>query len=263
MKKNRQSELLSQGFTLIELLVVIGIIAVLASILLPTLSRAHSRAMRSSCVNNFRQWAIAAAMHKVSEEEMPLEKPPEPSGTKWNVNLLNSWAAVGSATNSEVWYNVLAEEANNGRTMMHYAATEETQKAFYGKNVFTCPASKPDRIAKIVRPQFSLALNSKLAQNESKMPKWDFPLNPSATALFAEAGVEGEAELAGQPKYDGRPHIYANRFSARHQKTGNILFFDGHVDNFKAANIVDAAGGSPFPQRPVIWTTDPDADANL
>ncbi len=53
----------SKGFTLIELLVVIAIIALLLSIIMPSLKKAKEKAREVICKSNLKQWGMVAAMY--------------------------------------------------------------------------------------------------------------------------------------------------------------------------------------------------------
>jgi len=53
----------SRGFTLIELLIVIALIAILISLLLPTISRAKEQSRTVACLSNLRQLATLAHIY--------------------------------------------------------------------------------------------------------------------------------------------------------------------------------------------------------
>jgi len=75
-----------RGFTLMELLVVVGIIAILAGLILPVLSRAKGNARLTQCGSNLRQIGLATAQYVTDHRVFPLfasYRPPPAPSTFW------------------------------------------------------------------------------------------------------------------------------------------------------------------------------------
>src|SRR5262249_25880764 len=99
------------GFTLIELLVVIAIIGILASMLLPVLSRSKSHAISIKCCSNLRQMGLAFLLYADdNNESLPdlytkwwTGSDVAPGGLWWWQTLSTSRYVVSQAISNNVW----------------------------------------------------------------------------------------------------------------------------------------------------------------
>jgi prepilin-type processing-associated H-X9-DG protein len=120
----------------LELLVVMGVLAVLASFLLPALAKAKDRGRAVFCVSNLRQWGLATHLYATDHDDfLPPDGTPNPgngsTNSGWYIQLprqlgLPRYHDMPWRTNAEsgvgmsVWICPANPRRSNGRNLFHY-----------------------------------------------------------------------------------------------------------------------------------------------
>ncbi len=240
-----------RGFTLIELLVVVAILALLISILLPSLSRAREQAKVTVCMSHLKELGLAFGFYG---QDHKLQPPPNraPTGT-----------AAKEYRDADWWYY--------RHMVTRYVPAEklaQTKSAFFG--IFACPSDPVAGRAysmNVFANNYPYERDNKVVHADAVATQRGTHFNPYTVSfghrymLFGEAhaifrdsanpGYYGTNYVIGQ---DGtRPYIKFRQADQsrdrgpfrgyidfkKHGERANFLFADSHVQTFRTAQVVN------------------------
>jgi len=203
--RESQEPCAEQGFTLIELLVVIAIIAVLASLLLPALSRAKETARATSCANNLRQLSLASATYALDNRGR------QPYFLDW------LYTTTGNLTTGRLYPYVKSKAVYMCPTDKIALASNAKMPALPGGGIFG---------NRIFPRDYSYAMNCGLC-HESDPSKF---VAPTRTLFLMEADL-ARNDYSGQVG----PAMASRAMSIRHNQRGHLVFSDSHLERVKAS----------------------------
>ena len=254
------------GFTLVELLVVIGIIALLISILLPSLNAAREQANSIKCLSNLRQLGVAAATY-TSQNKMYLI-PSDVQDRKFPVSLSyqdvnESWATILVADGFLSYPEVTSTTVPPGSDNVFRCPSGVLESSAVTYLSSTVPSSRTDSQGAMASVHTSMRLRPNMnifswyginATNDSgyKTPYFRNTIETDGkTSGFRKANeVRNSSEMVFL--FDGLYGLNylttnANRINARHnnQKITNIAFVDGHAESLRTKDLPGGDGDAP------------------
>lgn len=245
------------GFTLIELLVVIAVIAILAGLLLPALSKAKSKAQSIGCLNNIRQLSFAWSLYEDDHNNCYVNNfgidETRQARQNWVNNVL-SWDSSEENTNNVYLMNgKLAPYVNDSVPV--YKCPSDNSMAANGPRNRSVAMNSLVGDCGVLTNRFNPDYAQFYKPSDVKTPSGIFVLLDEHPDTINDGFFVNRLE---DYKWGNLPGSY-------HNGGGNFSFVDGHCeghrwvvpDTIRPARKGGAAGGFPAsPRTDFQWLKD-------